>query len=307
MNKVVLAGGSGYLGILLANFYRSKAKEVVVLSRKTPTTDGNLRTVHWNGKDLDAWADELNEADLLVNLTGKNVNCRYTQKNKDEILNSRIDATEVLGKAIQHLKSPPKVWIQGASATIYRHAEDRYMDEQTGEIGSGFSVDVCKAWEEKFWEQKIPHTRKIVLRIGIVLGNSDGAFPRLLTLVRTGLGGKQGNGRQYMSWIHEMDVAEIIHWMYSNESLQGTYNCTSPGPLKNEEFMKTLRTVCGAPIGLPAPSWLLNIGALLIGTETELILKSRWVMPTKLTAAGYQFKFPDFRSAAEHIVRNATD
>jgi uncharacterized protein (TIGR01777 family) len=303
MNKVILAGGSGYIGNLLANFYQDRAKEVIVLTRGNPMIKGTIRYLNWNGKDIGPWAEELNGADLLVNLTGKNVNCRYNQKNKEEILNSRLHATTALGKAIERLWQPPRVWIQSASATIYRHAEDRPMDDLTGEIGTGFSVDVCNAWEKSFWQQSTPSTRKILLRIGIVLGKSDSALPRLLRLTQFGLGGKQGNGKQYMSWIHEADVVAAIDWCYNTEAVTGTFNCTAPQPLPNGDFMKTLRNVCKVPIGIPVPAWLLVIGAWLIGTETELILKSRWVVPTKLMAAGYKFQFPELSSALHDLLR----
>lgn len=304
MKKVILAGGSGYIGSVLINFYSQRVDEVVVLTRGTPLLNANVRFVHWNGKDVDSWWKELEDADLLVNLTGKNVNCRYNQQNKDEILNSRIDATAALGKAVSQLTTPPRVWIQSASATIYRHAEDRPMDEETGEIGDGFSVEVCKAWEKSFWEQKAPHTRKVLLRIGIVLGKSDSALPRLLALTRLRLGGRQGSGRQFMSWIHEGDVASVIDWVYTHEEITGTFNCTAPQPLPNDDFMRTLREVCKVPFGIPTPDWLLKAGAVIIGTETELILKSRWVVPTKLVEAGYVFQFPDLRSALQDILRN---
>jgi len=305
MKKVILAGGSGYIGKVLASFYSERANEVVVLTRGISALKGNVRFVHWNGKDVSDWSKELEGADLLVNLTGKNVNCRYNQRNKNEILNSRINATAALGKAVSQLSVPPRVWIQSASATIYRHAEDRPMDERTGEIGDGFSVDVCKEWEKKFWEQEVPFTRKVLLRIGIVLGKSDSALPRLLNLTRLGLGGRQGSGRQYMSWIHEADVASVIHWVYTHEKITGTFNCTSPQPLTNADFMKTMRDVCKVPVGIPMPGSLLKLGALMIGTETELILKSRWVLPTKLLEAGYVFQFPDLRSALLNILSKA--
>jgi len=302
MKKVILAGGSGYIGRILVSFYSESATEVIVLTRGTSWLKGNVRFVHWNGTDVGDWAKELEGADLLVNLTGKNVNCRYNQTNKDEILNSRVRATAALGKAVNQLTYPPKVWIQSASATIYRHADDRAMDERTGEIGDGFSVDVCKQWEKTFWEQKTPSTRKVLLRIGIVLGKSDSALPRLLNLTKLGLGGRQGTGKQYMSWIHEADVVAAIHWVYTHDEINGTFNCTSPQPLTNTDFMKALRDVCNVPFGVPMPEWILKIGALIIGTETELILKSRWVMPRKLMDAGYVFKFPDLRSALKDIL-----
>jgi len=304
MKKIILAGGSGYIGRILVDFYSEKVDEVIVLTRGAALINGNVRFVHWNGKDVGSWTKEMENADLLVNLTGKNVNCRYNQRNKDEILNSRINATAALGKAVSQLATPPRVWIQSASATIYRHAEDRSMDEETGEIGDGFSVEGCKAWEKSFWEQKTPHTRKVLLRIGIVLGKSDSALPRLLSLTRLGLGGKQGSGRQYMSWIHEDDVASVINWVYIHEEIAGTFNCTSPQPLPNADFMSTLRKACKVPFGIPMPTLLLKAGALIIGTETELILKSRWVVPKKLMDAGYVFQFADLRSALKDILRN---
>ncbi|WP_228450774.1 TIGR01777 family oxidoreductase [Chryseolinea soli] len=303
MNKIVLAGGSGYLGSVLARYFSAQAKEVVILSRRSQPDAGNIRTVVWDAKHLaDIWARELDGADLLINLTGKNVNCRYTPENKKEILDSRLDSTRVLGEAVRRAAVPPRVWIQSASATIYRHAEDRPMDEATGEMGEGFSVDVCRAWEKIFWEQDTPATRKVLLRVGIVLGMSDGAFPRLLNLVRAGLGGKQGNGHQYITWIHEDDVAAIMHWLYDHETLQGTFNVTSPTPVVNADFMRTLREVCKVPFGLPSPVWLLKLGAVFIGTETELILKSRRVVPARLLAAGYQFKYSALPLALRSIV-----
>lgn len=302
MKKVILAGGSGYIGTVLADFYRDKAREIIILSRREEATKGNVRTIVWDAEHSGNWIKELEGADLLINLTGKNVNCRYNAKNRREILDSRIHATNVLGNAIRQLADPPKTWIQCASATIYRHAEDRYMDETGGETGSGFSVEVCKAWEKAFWDQETPGLRKILLRTGIVLGKSDGVFPRLKNLVRFGLGGRQGNGRQYVSWIHERDVSGIIHWLYAHKDLSGTFNCTSPGPVANSTFMRSMRKACVVPVGLPAPAWLLTLGAWMIGTETELILKSRWVMPGKLLAAGYTFQFPDLDAALRDII-----
>ncbi len=303
MNKVVLAGGSGFLGSVLGRHFSARAKEVVILSRRDQPASGNIRTVVWDAKHLaDGWVRELDGADLLINLTGKSVNCRYTPENKKEILDSRLDSTRVLGEAVRQAAVPPRVWIQSASATIYRHAEDRPMDEATGEIGEGFSVDVCRAWEKIFWEQNVTATRKVLLRIGIVLGMDDGAFPRMLNLVRAGLGGKQGSGHQYITWIHEDDVAAIMQWLYDNEAQQGTFNVTSPTPVLNADFMRTLREVCKIPFGLPSPAWLLKLGAVFIGTETELILKSRRVVPARLLAAGYQFKYSALALALKNIV-----
>jgi uncharacterized protein len=301
--KIVLAGGNGYLGGVLANYYKDKATEIVILSRHEKETDHNLRTVVWDGKSRGKWAAELVNADILINLCGKNVNCRYTEKNKAEIFASRLLPTELLGMVIHDMYEPPKLWINLSSATIYRHAEDRPQDEETGEIGSGFSVDVCNAWEYAFNKFETPKTRKIALRMGIVLGRSDSVFPRLLNLVKMGMGGKQGNGRQYVSWVHELDAARSTEWFADHPELQGIFNCTAPVPIKNADLMHTIRKAYGIPFGLPAPKWLLAIGAVVIGTELELILKSRWVLPKRLLDSGFVFKFNNAGGAVKDILK----
>jgi len=301
--KIVLAGGNGYLGKVLADYYKDIATEIVILSRHEKEADHNLRTVVWDGKTWGKWAAELVNADMLINLCGKNVNCRYTEKNKKEIFASRLLPTELLGKTIQDLVEPPKLWINVTSATIYRHAEDRPQDEQTGEIGEGFSVDVCKTWEAAFNKYATPKTRKVALRMGIVLGRSDSVFPRLLNLVRLGMGGKQGNGKQYVSWVHEHDVARSTEWLLDHPELNGVFNCTAPYPVKNAALMHTIRSVNGSLMGLPAPGWLLKAGAVFIGTETELILKSRWVLPKRLMDSGFKFQFERIPDAVSEILR----
>jgi uncharacterized protein (TIGR01777 family) len=300
--KVVLAGGNGYFGKVLANYYSDKTAEVVILSRHEKETDRNIRTVVWDGKTWGKWAAELVNADILINLCGKNVNCRYTDKNKAEILSSRVLPTQLLGLAIHDLAEPPKLWINVTSATIYRHAEDRPQDEATGEIGSGFSVEICQAWEKAFNKYDTPKTRKITLRMGIVLGRSDSVFPRLLNLVKLGMGGKQGNGRQYVSWVHERNVARSIEWFADHAELQGIFNCTAPVAERNDALMHIIRKVYGAPFGLPAPEWLLKIGAIMIGTEPELILKSRWVLPKRLVESGFKFKFETAEAAVPTLI-----
>lgn len=300
--KIVLAGGNGYLGRVLANYYKDKASEIIILSRHEKQTDRNIRTVVWDGKTWGKWAAELVNADILINLCGKNVNCRYTDKNKKEIFASRLLPTELLGKTIHDLVEPPKIWINVSSATIYRHAEDRPQDEVNGEIGSGFSVDVCTAWETAFYKYDTPKTRRIALRMGIVLGRSDSVFPRLLHLVKLGLGGKQGNGQQYVSWVHEHDAARSTEWFADHPELNGVFNCTAPYPVKNTVLMKTIRNINGTLVGLPAPKWLLEAGAVFIGTETELILKSRWVLPKRLMDTGFKFEFRQVRDAVSEIL-----
>lgn len=189
-----------------------------------------------------------------------------------------------------------------SSATIYRHAEDRPQDEETGEIGYGFSIDVCKSWEKTFFDTDTPHTRKIALRMGIVLGSSDGAFPRLLNLVKLGMGGKQGSGEQYISWVHEQDAVACTEFLLTHDDITGAVNCTAPQPVKNKDFMGALRKAWGIPFGLPAPAWLLQIGLAIIGSEMELILKSRWVMSKRLIDAGYQFQFNEVEYAIDDIL-----
>lgn len=300
--KIVLAGGNGYLGGVLTEYYRPFTEEIIILSRSKASRVGNIKTIHWDAKTSGEWEGYLEEADMLINLCGKNVNCRYTLKNRKEIIDSRVIPTQLLGKAIEKLKTPPKLWINVTSATIYRHAEDHPQDETTGEIGHGFSVDVCRKWEDAFFQTNTPLTRKVALRMGIVLGSKDGVFPRLLNLVKFGLGGKQGDGQQYISWIHEQDAAKCTEWLINNQEINGIINCTAPEPVKNTDLMASLRKYYGISFGVASPTWLLEIGALMIGTETELILKSRWVIPTRLLAHQYKFIFPTLEYAMKDIL-----
>jgi uncharacterized protein (TIGR01777 family) len=299
--KIILAGGNGYLGTVLAKHFSNMADEVIILARKPQAATGNIKTLVWDGQTIGDWATKLQDADLLVNLCGKNVNCRYTPKNKKEIINSRLIPTRLLGEVIKSLENPPKLWINITSATIYRHAEDHAQDELTGEIGDGFSIEVCKAWESSFFENETLKTRKVALRMGIVLGLKDGAFPRLLNLVKLGMGGKQGNGEQYVSWVHEQDAAGSIEWLLNHNKISGVVNCTAPGTIKNHVFMRSIRKAYGISFGLPAPAWLLAMGAKIIGTETELILKSRWVKPAVLLASGFEFKYGGIEGALKAL------
>lgn len=300
-NKIVLAGGTGQIGNALVRYFKPLCREIIVLSRSQPRQADGIRYLQWDGKTLGNWQQELEGADVLINLAGKNVNCRYTEKNKKEIFDSRTYSVSVLSEAVKACKTKPALWIQSASATIYRHAEDRPMDEYTGETGTGFSVDVCNKWENTFRKETASLTgmRKVVLRISMVLSSEDGVFPRLTNLARFGLGGKQGNGRQWVSWIHEADVAAIIEWITDQPQLEGTFNCTAPTPVTNTHLMRVVRNARSVPAGINTPSWLLGFGALLIGTETELVLKSRWVLPAKLLENGYRFRYPTIEEAIQ--------
>jgi uncharacterized protein (TIGR01777 family) len=300
MNKIVIAGGSGFVGTALAN-HLSQTHHVVLLSRHASEPVGNIRTIKWDAQQLGSWVDELDGAQALINLTGKNVNCRYTPGNKAEILESRTVSTRILGNAMKICQNPPPVWIQMSSATIYRHAEDKPMDETFGEIGDDFSMNVCKAWEQEFNNVDLPAIRKVILRTSIVIGNGGGAMGPLINLVKFGLGGSQGSGQQMVSWIHITDLISIIDWMLHNGAVD-VYNVTSPQPIRNQAFMKIIRKTWGISIALPAPAWLLKLGAIVIGTETELVLKSRWVIPKRLIQEGYRFRYPTLESAVKEIL-----
>lgn len=299
--KIVIAGGTGFIGNALIERWGAH-NTIVVLTRQAKAGNANVMYVQWNGRTTGPWAQALEGADLLVNLAGKSVNCRYTAANKAAIFASREQTTAALGEAVQSLAKPPALWINAASATIYRHAEDRPMDELTGEYHNDFSVQVCKRWESTFNGITLPHTRKVVLRIAITLGSGGGVMAPYLNLVKFGLGGRQGSGRQMFSWVHIDDVAGMMEWLTEHPECSGTYNCAAPNPVPNKVFMATLRKAAGCRFGLPAFSWMLEAGAALIGTETELLLKSRWVVPARIMEAGFVFRHPRLTGAMEQIV-----
>lgn len=257
--------------------------------------------MEWSCKDEGEWYKEIEGSDLVINLAGKSVNCRYNKKNKQEIFDSRTNSTKAIGAAIRKATIPPKLWINAASATIYRHAADKPQDEYTGEFHNDFSVQVCKLWEKTFCEQRIPFTRKVALRMAITLGDGGVIIP-FLNLCKLGLGGKQGSGKQMFSWVHATDTCRVIEFLWEHKELEGIFNVSSPNPLNNETFMRTLRKITSSKIGLPAQEWLLKVGAFLIGTETELLLKSRWVLPTKLLENGFVFRYSNLDDALEEII-----
>jgi uncharacterized protein (TIGR01777 family) len=294
MNRIVIAGGTGFLGTFLAAKFRSRGDDVTIISRK----EGD---VLWKNKE--GIRNAVEGADVVINLAGKSVDCRYNEKNQKEIVRSRIETTRLIGEAVVQCSNPPKLWINSSTATIYRHAEDRPMTEENGEIGKGFSVNVALQWEKEFFDFALSHTRQIALRMAIVLGRQGGAMQPLKRLAQLGLGGKQGKGNQMFSWIHIDDIFKIILFLMDHKELAGTFNCSSPEPVTNHVFMSSLRQVLNAKIGLPTPEWLLKIGAVLIGTETELILKSRWVVPGRLLKSGYIFSYLSLPQALEEIVR----
>ena len=295
--KIVIAGGTGYLGQLLTqHFLKDSKNEVFVLTRLEKLNEKNLHYLKWDGKTSGYWTQFLEHTDVLINLAGKSVNCVYTEENKEEIYSSRIESTHILCKTVLELENPPKVFIQSSSATIYRHSEDKLMTEKKGEIGLDFSMDVCKKWEIVFNSYELQRTKKIITRTSIVMGNNGGALPMLKMLTFLGFGGKQGNGNQFISWISEEDyVRSIVHLIHQKS---GTYNVCVPNPLKNETFQRKLRMKLGVFFGLNTPKWLLNLGAKIIGTEPELILKSRRVYPENLLKTGFTFKTNNFDAFA---------
>ncbi|MFB6455253.1 TIGR01777 family oxidoreductase [Chitinophaga sp. Hz27] len=300
--KIIIAGGSGFLGRSLAKYW-SPDNQIIILSREPHINAGAISYQQWDGKTLGTWTAALEGADLLVNLSGKSVNCRYNEANKQAIFDSRTFSTQVLGQAVLQAVNPPKVWINAASATIYRHAEDHPMDEFNGEFKNDFSVQVCKKWEQSFNELQLPQTRKVIFRIGISLGSEPGGVMHAYcNLIKFGLGGKQGSGQQKYTWVHTEDVAGMMAWVAETPSLDGVFNCTSPNPVNNQIFMATLRKATGHLLGLPAAKWMLTIGAAIIGTETELLLKSRWVVPTRALQCGYKFRYPLLEPALRNII-----
>lgn len=300
-NRIVIAGGNGFLGKLLTTYFLEQGFEIIILSRKKTTVEGATCIV-WDAVNPGLWQQVLEGATALINLVGKSVDCRYTEKNKKEIVESRVKATAALGKAMLACKRPPAVWLNASSATIYRHAEKHPMDEQTGEIGKGFSVEVCKAWEKELFGFDTPKTVKTALRIAMVLGNEGGVWPVLKKLTRLGLGGRMGKGTQYFSWIHAQDFCRAVHWLIDNPQ-EGAVNLSAPHPEMNGVFMSKMRKAFYMPLGLPQPTWLLEAGALLLQTETELVLKSRRAVPARLLQAGFTFAYPEIDGALKNLIK----
>jgi uncharacterized protein len=308
--KIVIPGGTGQVGTLLARAFAKDGHDVVVLSRGKAKA-GSWRIVPWDAASLGSWAAELEGADAVINLAGKNVNCRYTAKNRRLIMDSRVNSTRVVGEAIVRCNRPPRVWLQASTATIYAHRVDAPNDEATGIVGGSepdapatwrFSTDVATSWERAATAIELGHTRRVLLRSAITFNPDHGsAFDILLRLVRFGLGGTSGSGSQFVSWIHETDFIRAVVWLIGDESTAGAVNLAAPNPVPNDAFMRTLREEWGTKMGLPSPEWLLEVGALFIQTETELILKSRRVVPGILTAKGFRFEFPTWREAAREL------
>lgn len=325
--RVVIGGSSGFIGRHLVDRYRACGREVITISR-------SAADLTWD--DTGGIASAVDGAALVIGLAGKSVGCRYTAKNREEIFTSRLSTATALSDAIAAAQNPPPLWINASTATIYRHADDRPMTESGGEIGEGFSVDVARAWERALFAADLPATRRVALRTAIVLGHDtsgagsagsgsrNGALGPLINLARIGLGGAQYDGRwpvtpgrrragtahaygtpgarQRFSWIHLDDVAGIIDFLEGHPELDGPINAAAPNPSDNRGFMAAIRRATGTPVGLPVARWMLELGAIAMRTETELVLKSRWVLPERLLAAGYEFAYPELEPAVDDAV-----
>jgi NAD dependent epimerase/dehydratase family enzyme len=316
--RIIIAGASGFIGQELVKRFRSDGSSVQLIGRTGPDA-------RWGATA--AITDLLEGADALINLAGKSVNCRYNAKNRAEIFRSRLDTTRELARAMGDCEHPPAVWFNASTATIYRHAEDRPMDERSGELGAGFSVEVATSWEQAFFEQELPGVRRIALRMAIVLGRGSVMVP-LQHLVRFGLGGPQRDGRwfstaerrqhgtyhhfgarggrQKFSWVHLDDVYGSIRFLMERGDISGVVNIVSPQAADNRTLMSTLRRTMSVPFGLPAFRWMLEVGSAVIGTETELVLKSRWVHPARLLDGGYEFRYRELEPALRSIITNTT-
>lgn len=309
--KIVLPGGTGQVGTLLARSFHARGDEVVVLSRAPAPAP--WRTARWDAQTLGGWAAELEGADAVINLAGRSVNCRYTPANRRLIMDSRVRSAALVGAAVARAARPPRVWLQASTATIYAHRYDAPNDEASGLIDADapgapdtwrFSLEVARAWEQAAAQTPTPRTRLVLLRSAMVMSpDRGGVFDVLLRLVRCGLGGPVAGGRQYVSWLHDQDFVRMVDWLIAHEELAGPVNLASPQPLPHAAFMRALRRAWGMPIGLPATRWMLEIGAWALRTESELVLKSRRVVPGRLLASGFRPEWPSWPEAAQDLCR----
>jgi uncharacterized protein (TIGR01777 family) len=301
--RILLAGGSGFLGQLLAEHLSRLDWEPIVLTR-TPRDNAHAKELAWDAKSLGPWHQALEDAEAVINLTGRSVNCRYTAGNRRAIMDSRVESTRVIGEAIARCAKPPRIWLNASTATLYEHTFGPAHDETSNAFNAtldakdAFSVSVGRAWEQALSDVPTPHTRKVALRISIVFGTVPGGVFRILRrLTKFGLGGRMGSGRQFVSWIHELDFCRAIEWILSQPAMNGPVNLASPHPVTNAEMMRMFREVCGTPVGVPAAKWMLELGAIVLRTETELLLKSRRVVPGRLLACGFQFQYATMAEA----------
>ncbi len=295
MKKLVIAGANGFLGRYLTRYFCAKGWEVVGLARREEGLDPGCRYVVWDGKTIGNWASELNGADAVINLAGRSINCRHNKRNKTDIISSRVESTTVLGQVIGACPNPPLVWLNASTAGIYADAEKNPQGEGA-KLSEGFFVDVARAWEGAFMSARVPEeVRRIALRTSMVMADEDGTvYDYLLKLAKLFLGGSAGGGKQMVSWVHVEDYCRAVEWLTEHHDIRGVINITAPDPLTNEKMMQRFQKVAKRPFGLPAARWMVKLGALLMGTEAELVLKSNWVLPRRLLQNGFVFKYPEF-------------
>jgi uncharacterized protein (TIGR01777 family) len=305
--KVVLPGGTGQVGTILDRALTAEGHDVVLLTR-SPTGD---RQVHWDGSTLGDWSKQIDGSDVVINLAGRSVSCRYTEENLAAMMISRVESARVVGDAIAAAARPPKVWMQMSTATIYAHRFDAANDEYDGLIGGGepgvpgywaYSVEIARNWEAAQEQAATPDTRKVALRSAMVMSpDRGGVFDVLSWLTRLGLGGPVAGGGQYVSWIHDQDFVRAVQFLIERDDVAGAVNLAAPGPLPQREFMRELRSAWRMPVALPATRWMAEIGAFTIRSDTELLLKSRRVIPSRLAGSGFNFNYPQWQTAAADL------
>jgi uncharacterized protein (TIGR01777 family) len=314
--KYVLAGGTGQVGMILRRALTAAGHEVVILTRR-PGQAAPAREVGWDGATLGPWTAEIDGSDVVINLAGRSVSCRYTPASLRAMMDSRVRSAEVIGQAIAAAARPPRVWLQMSTATIYAHRFDAPNDEATGLLGGSepgvpaywaYSIKIATNWERAQQRAGTPATRRVALRSAMVMSpDGGGVFGMLLGLARLGLGGPVAGGRQYVSWIHDRDFVRAVEFLVARDDLAGPVNLAAPGPLPQREFMRELRAAWGIPVGLPATKWMAEIGALVLRSDTELLLKSRRVVPGRLLEAGFDFEFPGWPAAARDLTRRVRE
>lgn len=298
--RIILAGGSGFLGTSLAQELAARGSEVVVLTRRAPRHLGPIKEVQWDGSTLGAWSGQFERALAVVNLAGRSVNCRHTPANVRQINESRVDAVQVIAEAIRRCAQPPRVFVQAAGQAIYGERADQWCDEHEPP-GQGFLVVTCRLWEKAFNESPTPATRRVLMRIGFVMSEKGGALARLAPLAKWGLGGAAGSGRQFISWIHIADMNHIFRFAIESEGVKGVFNASAPNPVTNAEFMRELRRALHRPWSPPVPAWAVRVGAWLMGTDPRLALTGCRCTPKRLLEQGFEFGFPSLREALNDI------
>jgi uncharacterized protein (TIGR01777 family) len=304
MSKIIIAGGDGFLGSKLSTHLLHKGHEVIILSRHKSGKQHKYQYVNWDGKTLGPWADELNGCEAIINLSGRSLNTSFTKKHKKEILDSRINTTNIIGQAIANAETPPKTWINGSAMGIYGSRNDEKLTEEA-KAGQGFIAKVCQKWEQSLFETHVPNTRKVAIRTALVLDSKEGFLKPLITLTKLGMGGKAGTGKQFMPWIHVNDWVHLIDYMLFSSHLSGPVNAVAPNAVTNKDFMKALRKALNIPIGIPQPAILIQLGGKIIGTEAELILTGQNAYPQNALQQGFVFEHQQIQETLNHLFQQS--